>query len=331
MATAAVVTGYGKQGAKAAGQCAYYIWSGVRNATLYPGGPNESSGAGPATGPEFYKQFNCINVYGDNDVQWGEGWQELRGAQQFATWYLTVDNWHGATAQTLRCGMGGVQHMATRMQQLTVQLAQAEQLLQSTQRLRASEARALELQKEVVDEQADFLKEQEEVLQAKVNKARREKAELGAKVLDLEVKLAASMREKAALLKEAKPAEAEAVHALQEARRDLEKMQTDFENQKVAAQVSLGELEVHVLAANQKAEQAAQQTVEAQERVKKLEQELREKQLEATGEASQAPCTCAVLLRAVGVPAVMSVNAYAPVPGPQARVCERAGFCGHAS
>jgi hypothetical protein len=58
VATACIVmNGHGK-GAKQAGQCAYYVFSMIRNITCY----NEYSQAGEPLGRQFYKMFNRINA-----------------------------------------------------------------------------------------------------------------------------------------------------------------------------------------------------------------------------------------------------------------------------
>jgi hypothetical protein len=58
VATACVVGNSGQKGAKAAGQCAYYLFSMIRHIACY----NENSPAGAALGKQFYKMFNRINA-----------------------------------------------------------------------------------------------------------------------------------------------------------------------------------------------------------------------------------------------------------------------------
>jgi predicted RNase H-like nuclease (RuvC/YqgF family) len=70
----------------------------------------------------------------DLKIEWGTHWQELQQASTFAQWYSSVNNWHQASAEQLRVGVGGVQHMQQRLNHLTVLLEQTEQALASTRR-----------------------------------------------------------------------------------------------------------------------------------------------------------------------------------------------------
>jgi hypothetical protein len=121
-----VVTNGGHKGRKQAAQSAYYLLSQVRNSVLYPAGG--AAVGGPPVGRRWVDDFNRVNVL-ENDlhITWGTGWQELRGPAQFAAWYSGVSDWHGASVEQLRQGVGGVHHMQQRMLHLQVELSQAEQ------------------------------------------------------------------------------------------------------------------------------------------------------------------------------------------------------------
>ena len=302
---------YGKRGFSAANQCGYYLWSGVRNAVIFPEGE-----FGEPVGRNFYRSFNHINVYGsDNDVQWGAGWQELRGAQKFASWYLNVADWHGATAEKLRCGMGGVSHMQQRLQHLTVQLAQAEQALEATQRLRKEEKKMVELAEDMVAGQRGILEDLEEEQEAALEAAKAEKVALAAKLAELESKLAEAIKEKAALMDAATAKGAheedarEKAAALQKAQADLHRLQSDFARQQDKMRLDMSELEIQVLVAKQKAERDAEQKLAAEERVRMLESELEKKRDQMSDEVSQvapmppAPLPVCVHVTADGVSA----------------------------
>ena len=78
----------------------------------------------------------CVSEVYDPElkVEWGTHWQELQQATTFAQWYSSVENWHQASAEQLRVGVGGVQHMQQRLNHLSTLLEQTEQALESTRR-----------------------------------------------------------------------------------------------------------------------------------------------------------------------------------------------------
>jgi hypothetical protein len=126
VAVMCVVANTGVKGKKQASQCAYYLLSQVRNSVLYPAGG--AAVGGPPVGRRWVDNFNRVNVLEkDLRVTWGTGWQELRAPAQFAAWYSGVSDWHGASMEQLRMGVGGIHHMHQRMLHLEVQLSQAEQ------------------------------------------------------------------------------------------------------------------------------------------------------------------------------------------------------------
>jgi len=291
IATCCVVPSYGSKGRRSAAQCAYYLWSALRNAAIYE--DDEAKGTGKAVGADFYKKFNCINVFGDKPwVRWGEGWQELRRGQTFAKWYLTVNNWHAHTANTLRQGMGGVQHMQQRLQHMEVQLAQAEQALQATHRLRQQEQRAAQVADERVEEQAEILSDLEAAQQAALEASRAEKEMLENKLKDLESRLEDAIQDKAKFLQEDHNDDdedsRESVAALEQSRAELAALQQDFVSLKDAADMGMRELHTKLEAQRTAAAKMAEQKVEVEHRVKQLEQQLNQKHEEMSGEAAQA-------------------------------------------
>ena len=149
----------------------------------------------------------CVSEVYDPElkVEWGTHWQELQQATTFAQWYCSVDNWHQASAEQLRVGVGGVQHMQQRLNHLSTLLEQTEQALESTRR----KARQAE---ESNGTSADAML-MEEV---------RELRELQQ---DQEKKLLTVTRQKAALARDTNRLQQQLEEAVEERKRDQQQME----------------------------------------------------------------------------------------------------------
>jgi len=135
------------------------------------------------------------------EVQWGQGWGEVSKPVEFAQWYSNVE-WHRASADTLRTGMSGMSHLQQRVQHLTVLLGQAEQALQSTQRLRQQEARERDIEQEREDYQDDTLRELQEQQEAQLAALEEDREKLESQLQDMQAALEAAITEKEKTIQE---------------------------------------------------------------------------------------------------------------------------------
>ena len=142
----------------------------------------------------------------DPKIEWGRNWHELQQATEFAQWYNSVEHWHRASAEQLRVGVGGVAHLQQRVQRLTVMLAETEQALSSTQRLRQQSAK----------EQEEALNELQEEQEAQLEAVKLEKEELCNTLKALQHQLDQALEEKQQALQEAKGEMQELERAMQE-------------------------------------------------------------------------------------------------------------------
>jgi len=173
------------------------------------------------------------------EVQWGEGWQEMAKPVEFAQWYSGME-WHRATANALRTGMSGVNHLQQRVQQLTVLLARTEQALQSTQRLREKDRRRGQgIKQEQGQEQEqeqdgdDPLRELEEEQEAQMAALVEDRQQLKDQLDDLQFSLEVAINEKERAINEQQESAAAQYKMKQDMdvlRRELRNMKGQFDN-----------------------------------------------------------------------------------------------------
>jgi chromosome segregation ATPase len=159
----------------------------------------------------------------DLTVEWGTHWQELQQATEFAQWYTSIDNWHQASAEQLRVGVGGVQRMHQRIQHLTVMLAQAEQAVQSTRRQRQSDHsnKTVELQ------------ELQELQEQKMEAMQAEKTTLAGSLAALQKQLDKALEDRKKAEEEMEEASEQMLNDLESVTKELREQQQTFERQEV--------------------------------------------------------------------------------------------------
>jgi hypothetical protein len=126
VATMCVVHETGEEGREHATQCAFYLWSQLRNLILYPEAERD-----------WAECFNRVNIleprWGHNlpTVHWGIQWKEFVDTTQSGSWNDAVD-WQSATMEQLSTETGGFHQMQQRMVQMQMELAKAEQVPSSS-------------------------------------------------------------------------------------------------------------------------------------------------------------------------------------------------------
>ena len=198
-------------------------------------------------------------------IEWGRNWHELQQATEFAQWYNTVENWHTASAQQLRVGVGGVAHLQQRLQHLTVMLAQAEQALGSTQRLR------LQAEKE----QQGALSELQEEQEAQLEAVKVEKSELCDTLEALQRQLDEALQEKQEAIQAAKGEIEELERAMQEkAEQELRTLQEELQITKGHYEQENDKLTRELHDAIAKQQYISEEKAQMQSQVQRLQMEL---------------------------------------------------------
>ena len=207
----------------------------------------------------------------DLKIEWGTHWQELQQASTFAQWYSSVNNWHQASAEQLRVGVGGVQHMQQRLNHLTVLLEQTEQALASTRRQQqAAESRGKHQQASEAEAAARRIEELRELQEEQENNLKTvlaQKAQLARDMEELRHQLGKAMEER-------RRDQQQMEEASEQMMQDIDNLRQELADQQVAFQLEQEELHQRLAVAREEQAALGKQKYLAEMQVRELQKEL---------------------------------------------------------